>query len=54
MKASIAAFAMTILVASAEPAATQSLDPYGIIKKPIPDKTVVLTFEHLRLAAHIL
>ena len=31
--------------AGAEPAATGSVDPYGIIKKPIPDKTVVLTFD---------
>ena len=49
MKISIAAFVLTILVASAAAgsgaAATRMNDPYGIIKKPIPDKTVVLTFD---------
>ncbi len=49
MKTSIALCILTILTTSAaagaEPAATGSMDPYGIIKKPIPDKTVVLTFD---------
>ena len=49
MKILIAVFAMTILVASAAAgtgiAAARMNDPYGIIKKPIPDKTVVLTFD---------
>jgi peptidoglycan/xylan/chitin deacetylase (PgdA/CDA1 family) len=33
------------LLAGAEPSSTTAVDPYGIIKKPIPDKTVVLTFD---------
>ena len=49
MKTSVALCILTILTTSAaagaEPAATGSMDPYGIIKKPIPDKTVVLTFD---------
>ena len=49
MKTSVALCILTILttisVAGAEPAATGVVDPYGIIKKPIPDKTVVLTFD---------
>ena len=49
MKTSIALCIVTILTtstaAAAEPATTGSVDPYGIIIKPIPDKTVVLTFD---------
>ena len=44
MKTSVALCILTILTTSAaagaEPAATGSVDPYGIIIKPIPDKTV--------------
>ena len=49
MKTSVALCILTILTtiaaAGAEPAATEVVDPYGIIIKPIPDKTVVLTFD---------
>ena len=49
MRTSRAVCVLTMLItnaaAGAGPAATGIVDPYGIIIKPIPDKTVVLTFD---------
>ena len=50
---------MSSVLATVKPTAAGVVDPYGIIKKPIPDKTVVLTFDdgylsHLTFVAPLL